>query len=84
MAKRFLFVLIAIGMVLLMAGCDVNPSKVSQKYANEMGQKLTYTHDARTGLCYAMIATRKTGNGSQSGMGMTQVPCSKKVIALIK
>jgi len=82
MVKHFftgsaLFVALLVGTVLFISGCDVNPSKVSASYAKEMAEKVTYTKDKRTGLCFAIIATRKTNSASQSGMGMTEVPCDK-------
>ena len=68
--------LIYLGIIaLLIAGCDVNPSKITKKYADDMASKITYTMDVRTGLCFAVIATRKTGSTDQTGMGLTQVPC---------
>lgn len=61
--------------ILVLFGCSVNPSELSPKYAKEMANKITYTRDDRTGLCFAVIASRKTGTASQSGLGMTVVPC---------
>ena len=69
-----LFLLIA---VVLMAGCSVNPSKVDDKYAKEFASKIAYVKDARTGLCFALVGTRKTGHASESGLGMACVPCER-------
>ena len=81
MITRLLVVLVVVGMLM---GCGVNPSQVSNDYANEMARKLTYTYDGRTNLCFAIIASRKTGSASQSGMGITEVPCTEAVKAMIK
>ena len=83
-AGSFLFGAIAVVSILLMSGCDVNPSKITSDYAKELAGKITYTKDVRTGLCFAVIASRKTGSTDQTGMGMTEVPCSKEVEALVK
>lgn len=61
----------------LIVGCDVNPSKMSQGYADDMASKITYTSDGRTGLCFAIVASRKTGDAAQTGRGLTEVPCGK-------
>jgi hypothetical protein len=70
-----LLVLIVLAMAFI--SCDVNPSKVSQDYANEIASKVTYAKDERTGLCYAIVASRKTMQASQSGLGLAEVPCEK-------
>ena len=72
--KKLLLVLLA-ALMISTIGCSVEPSKVGKSEATDMSKKLTYFQDERTGLCFAVIATRKTGKASQSGMGMTQVPC---------
>ncbi len=63
--------------LIAMVGCDVNPSEISSEYADSMAQKITYAQDARTGLCFGVIASRKTGSTDQTGFGMTLVPCDK-------
>ena len=60
-----------------LAGCDVNPSKITDEYADIMTDKITYAQDARTGLCFGVIASRKTGSTDQTGFGMGLVPCDK-------
>ena len=60
---------------LFVIGCSVNPSKLSDKYADELVNKITYAKDHRTGLCYGVIASRKTGDTNSSGIGITLVPC---------
>ncbi len=61
----------------LLASCDVEPSKIDAAHAAKLGAGLTYFKDTRTGLCFAAIATRKTGKTDQSGMGLTMVPCEE-------
>ena len=68
-------IFLCISVLLLTASCDVNPSKMTDEYAREMATKLTYTKDHRTGLCFAVITSRKTGSADQTGFGMTMVPC---------
>lgn len=66
--------------VLLMmsfASCSVNPSKIGRSEANVFAEKITYVEDVRTNLCFGIVATRKTGDASSSGMGITEVPCNK-------
>ena len=70
------YVLIALAAAMLFAaGCNVNPSKFGKDEAAAFGNAITYVKDIRTGLCFGMIANRKTGEASQTGFGMTLVPC---------
>lgn len=73
MKKLFLL----ISLVFIISACDINPSKFGRDEANEMASNLTYTKDNRTGLCFAFVASRKTGNLSQTGMAMTEIDCDK-------
>jgi len=59
----------------MIAACSVEPSKIEGSHAAKMSTELTYFKDTRTGLCFATIASRKTGDASQSGLGLTCVPC---------
>jgi len=70
-------ILIVLGLVcsLLIVGCSVNPSGISDDYAKEFARKITYMRDDRTGLCFGVVATRKTGSVSSTGIGVTCVPC---------
>jgi hypothetical protein len=72
-----LFLLVLLVSMFFVLGCSVEPSKVKDGHAKKMAQKITYFKDHRTGLCYGVIATRKTMRTSQSGMGMTTVPCEQ-------
>ena len=73
MKKLVMLVLIMLAMV----ACDVNPSKISQEDADKYAEKITYMKDYEHNICYAVIASRKTGHASQTGLGMTSVPCEK-------
>lgn len=74
--KRFLFVLISITMIAgLLSGCSVNASKVDTAYAEDFLSNATFVKDKRTGMCFGMVATRKTLNANQNGISWTWVPC---------
>ena len=60
---------------LIISGCSVEPSKVTDSNAEDMGSKITYFRDSRTGICFATVASRKTMDTDQSGLGLTQVDC---------
>jgi hypothetical protein len=49
-----------------------------------MADKMTYFQDQRTGICFAVIASEKSGDFKDSGMGITAVSCSDSVLGLIK
>lgn len=69
------FILISLIFV-FMIGCSVNPSKIGSSEAQEFAEKITYVKDHRTNLCFAIVATRKTGDMNSTGMGITEVPCN--------
>jgi hypothetical protein len=76
MKKLVLFVLA--GLVLLgsfLSGCSLNPSGIDPEYAKNFAKEITYIKDERTGLCFAIVASRKTGYVSQNGLGLACVPC---------
>jgi len=64
--------------------CSVNPSEVSDDYAKDFVKKVKYVKDEKTGLCYAIVATRKTGSTDQNGISWTWVPCDSVEKFLIK
>ena len=64
-------------LVVFMLGCEINPSKFGKDEAQLFANKITYVRDHRTGLCFAVVASRKTGSFDQSGMGISEVPCKK-------
>ena len=73
-----------LAVILMVGGCSVNPSEVDDEYARKYAKTITYVKDHRTGLCFGVIASRKTGTFSQSGLGITEVPCEKVDKYLIK
>ncbi len=58
----------------LLAACDINPSKFGKEEAQEFTKNITYVKDNKTGLCFALIASRRK---CHSGMGIATVPCDK-------
>lgn len=78
------FFIVSIIAASLFAGCAVNPSEVSPSYAKEFVSKATYVKDSRTGLCYAIVATRKSRDTDQNGVSFTWVPCEQVASVLVK
>jgi len=72
--------IIALGSLLLLTACGVSSSDNVNVDAND----LTYIKDSRTGLCYAVVASRKAMSVDTTGLGFTMVTCNEKVMALIK
>ncbi len=72
--KKIIVLLVAVSL----SSCSVNSSNnVSFK-----GKDLSYFKDYRTNLCFGVVASRKTGSLTTSGLGVTCVPCEnvKKLI----
>jgi len=69
--------------ILAFDGCAHNPSKVSASAAASLTEKLTYLKDAKTGICYATVASRQTGSTDQDSLTITYVPCTPEVEAQI-
>ncbi len=61
----------------LFTACDINPSKFGKEEAQSFTDSITYVKDSKTGMCFALVASRKTAVASQSGMGISEVPCEK-------
>jgi len=79
-----LFQLFCLSLALLVvSGCEVNASKVDASQAKKFASTLTYIKDARTGLCFAMVASRKTGDTDQNGLGLTEIDCEKVAAFLV-
>ena len=76
-------ILLVVFCLLTIVACYVAPSKMSQGDADNLANKITYTKDERSGLCFAVIASRKPLTFNQSGLGLSEVPC-EKVEHLIK
>ena len=70
--KKFIILVMAMGFI---AGCEVNPSKFGNEEAKEFASKITYVKDTRTNLCFALVASRKTADFNQTGMGISAVSC---------
>lgn len=81
--KKIIFISFIGLMAIVFSGCSVNPSKLSDKYAKDFIKNITYVKDSKTGLCFGIIASRKTGSTDSSGIGITCVPC-ENVNHLIK
>ena len=47
------------------------------KKVNVDGKDIQYVKDARTGLCYGVVASRKSFRLSTTGLGLTCVPCEE-------
>lgn len=69
---------------IVLMGCSVNPSKVTDKYAKEFISKTSYVKDDRTGMCFAIVATRMTFHSDQNGISFTWVPCENVKDFLVK
>jgi len=71
---------IILGIVVIgLAACDVNTSGNINFDADD----ISYFRDSRTGLCFAAVASHKSFNPYASGFGLTNVPCSDSIVALI-
>ncbi len=64
-------------MIVLMTivGCSVNPSKVSKNYAKKFVESMTFVKHSN-GLCFGIVASRKTGQTDSTGIAITEVTCS--------
>jgi len=77
--KKTLVVMVALFTALFMSGCDVRISAVNDSVINDAKQNITYFKDDH-GICYAMVQSGKIA-GSNSGIGLTDVPCEKVGLA---
>ena len=69
-------IMLSIGLIILLSSsCAVKPSKV--KNHKKFAKNITYIYDEKTGLCFAVVATKKRFNVNQSGIGMACVPCER-------
>lgn len=69
--KRLGFIL---GVVIVtLTSCDVhNSDKIDIDT-----DAIKYVKDSRTGLCFALTASRKSFDANATGLGLTCVPCEK-------
>ena len=56
----------------LFTSCSVNTSGNVDIDATD----IKYVKDSRTGLCYGVVASRRTFSFSTTGLGVTCVPCA--------
>lgn len=76
---RKLIILTCFIMVFGLTGCGVsNSSDISFD-----AEIIKYDIDSRTGLCFAITASKKGIISQTSGLGMAHVPCTDKVLQLI-
>lgn len=57
--------------VLFITSCSVNTSD----NVNVDTTKFSYYKDSRTNLCFAVVASRKSGSTDATGLGVACVPC---------
>jgi len=68
---------------LLTTSCSQRASVVSPGTAKDIVGSLTYAQDARTHVCYAVVASRHMTEVDQNGFTITYVPCTHEVLAQI-
>lgn len=73
MKKRLFILTIIFTIALVMTSCKQKTTKFDGKKFKD--SDITYVKDHRTGLCYGIVAARKTGDTGQTGIGITCVPC---------
>lgn len=67
-------------LVSFLTACGVNTSGNISVNANNF----QYVQDQRTGLCFAVVASRRTARAETTGLGLTEVPCTDEVKELIR
>ena len=71
--------LMVLCVTLFLCSCSVG----SSSNVNFKAEDLVYDKDDRTGLCFAVVASRKAATLETTGLGVTCVPC-ENVEHLIK
>ncbi len=66
--------------VVLISGCSVSTSSNIKVNGND----LIYFKDKRTDMCFAAVASKKAGEPDTTGLGITQVECTDRVLNLIQ
>jgi len=66
--------------VLLISGCSVSTSSNIKVNGND----LIYFKDNRTDMCFAAVASKHAGSTDTTGLGITQVECTYRVLNLIQ
>jgi len=72
-----MLVLILTLLIMSVVGCSVNFSKIGEKESRKFTEKIQYVKDESTGLCFAVVASRKTMDMNSTGIAMTEVSCRK-------
>jgi hypothetical protein len=72
------FAAAAIGLAIL-TGCAAKTMGRMNIDTND----IQYQRDDSTGLCFAFVGVGRGGSIVPEGLGMTEVPCTDKVMALI-
>ncbi len=80
LVAAFLLILILLGLI----ACTQTASTIDTSAAQDIASSLTYTYDARTAQCFAVVASRHVVEATQNGFTITWVPCSAAVVARIK
>lgn len=81
--KKMIIAAIMVGSLFLV-GCSVNPSELSDGYVRNFARTTKYVKDERTGICFAVVASRATGGLTSTGVAMATVPCEKVGSMLVK
>ncbi len=69
-------------LLITLAGCDAPQMKPQSGTVVDIASKLRYFHDKRTGECFAAVTT--IDDVVLNHVQITWVPCSPKVLELIK
>lgn len=79
--KKLLCVLL---LSIAVLSCSVNPSELPKGYAKSYAQKMQFTKIkvGQNDVCFGFVATRKTGDTDQNGLGAVWVPCELVEAAL--
>lgn len=62
------------------SGCSVSTSSNIKVDGND----LVYFKDNRTDMCFAAVASKKAGSTDTTGLGITQIECTDRVLNLIE
>lgn len=65
-----------LALALLAAGCE---KRSQQEYSTKLANEVSYSKDARTGLCYAYTWL----GGASGGPAFSHVPCNPEVEVLV-
>lgn len=63
--------IIFVALILTLMSCNAGTGSMG----NVQTDKIQYYQDKRTGLCFAVLGSKKAVSMETTGMGMTCVPC---------